>query len=91
MTRVGVRELKQNASEVLARVKAGEAVEVTERGRPVALIVPLPAGDPLDRLVAEGRASSADGSLADLPAPPRARRGQPALSLVLEAMRSDER
>lgn len=91
MTRVGVRELKQNASEVLARVKAGESVEVTERGRPIALLVPLPTGSALDRLVTEGRAVPASGSLADLAAPSPARRGEPSLSRILAGMREDER
>src|SRR5919204_206209 len=52
MTRVGVRELKQNASSVIRRVRAGETVEVTDRGVPVALIVPVPeAADVVERLV----------------------------------------
>lgn len=38
---VGIRALKQNASEVVARVKAGETVEITERGRPVARLTPI--------------------------------------------------
>jgi prevent-host-death family protein len=37
MARIGVRELRQNASRYLALVKAGETVEVTERGVLVAL------------------------------------------------------
>jgi prevent-host-death family protein len=36
-----VSKLKATLSEYLARVKAGEEVIVTERGRPVAKIVPL--------------------------------------------------
>ena len=36
-----VSELKATLSEQLARVKAGEEVVVTERGRPIAKIVPL--------------------------------------------------
>jgi prevent-host-death family protein len=54
MDRVGVRELKQNASRVLERVKAGETVEVTEHGRPVALLAPLGDGDEYGRLVEAG-------------------------------------
>lgn len=54
MDSVGVRDLKQNASRVLARVKAGETVEVTERGRPVARLVPLEPADDYDRLVEAG-------------------------------------
>ena len=56
MDRIGVRELRQNASKYLDRVKAGETVEVTERGRLVALLVPpSPALTARDRLIAEGK------------------------------------
>lgn len=56
MERIGVRQLRQHASRYLDRVKAGETVEVTERGRLVALLVPPhPAIGPRDRLVATGR------------------------------------
>jgi prevent-host-death family protein len=40
---VGVRELKAQLSEYLRRVKAGETVIITERGRPIGGIVPEPA------------------------------------------------
>ncbi len=42
MTDVGVRELKQRLSEYLDRAERGEVVRVTDRGRPKALIGPLP-------------------------------------------------
>lgn len=54
MERVGVRDLKQNASRVLARVKAGETLEVTEHGRPVALLTPVDDDEDHDRLVEAG-------------------------------------
>ena len=41
MSTIGVRELRQNASEVLREVEAGETVTVTVASRPVARIVPL--------------------------------------------------
>ncbi|MFZ0160929.1 MAG: type II toxin-antitoxin system prevent-host-death family antitoxin [Kineosporiaceae bacterium] len=41
METVGVRELRQNASEVLRRVVAGESITVTDRGRAVARLIPL--------------------------------------------------
>lgn len=41
MERIGVRELRQNASRYLARVANGETFEVTDRGRPVAHLVPV--------------------------------------------------
>jgi prevent-host-death family protein len=54
---VGVRELRQNLSKYLRRVERGERLEVTERGRPVAVLAPLePADSPIARLVAAGRA-----------------------------------
>jgi prevent-host-death family protein len=40
MERIGLRELRQNASRYIARVARGETVEVTQRGRLVARIVP---------------------------------------------------
>lgn len=73
---VGVRELRQQASSVLKRVIHGETVEVTDRGHPVARIVPLRARV-LDQLVLDGRATEAVGDLLDLaeelglPAPSR--------------------
>lgn len=50
---VGIRALKQNASQVIARVTAGESIEVTDRGRPVARIIPLQR-DPYQELVDAG-------------------------------------
>lgn len=53
MERVGVRELRREASAILRRVAAGETVQVTDRGRPVALMVrAMPEG--LARLEREG-------------------------------------
>ncbi|MSY48009.1 MAG: type II toxin-antitoxin system prevent-host-death family antitoxin, partial [Actinobacteria bacterium] len=36
MRQVGIRALKQNASEVIAEVTNGETIVITDRGRPVA-------------------------------------------------------
>jgi prevent-host-death family protein len=58
MAAVGVRELKARLSEHLARVKAGEAITVTDRGRPIARLVPVepPAIPPrLAELLASGQ------------------------------------
>ena len=54
--RVGIRELRINAGEVVRRVQAGQPVEVTDRGRPVARLVPLTYRTVVDRLIAEGAA-----------------------------------
>ena len=53
MERIGVRELRQHASRYLAKVRLGETVEVTERGRPIARLVPVP-DDLWSGLVAAG-------------------------------------
>ena len=68
MRTIGVRELRQNASRYLKLVEAGESVEVTDRGRPVARLVPVPTSR-FDQLVAEGRIRPATRSLRDLPPP----------------------
>jgi prevent-host-death family protein len=90
MTKVGIRELRQNASAVLRKVAAGETVEVTDHGRPVARIVPLHSERTLDHLIAEGRASRTQGDLLAL-RPAAAVKGKARLSDVLTEMRADER
>jgi prevent-host-death family protein len=53
---VGVRELRQNLSKYLERIKRGERLEVTERGRAVAVLAPLPPAEgAMARLAAAGR------------------------------------
>ncbi len=69
-TRVGIRELRQNLSVYVRRIRKGERFEVTDRGRPVGLLLPLPEElSPLERLIAEGRATRPVGNLLDLPPP----------------------
>jgi prevent-host-death family protein len=67
---VGIRELRQNLSVYLDRVKKGESLTVTEHGAAVALLRPLAtAPTVLARLVAEGRATAPTRSIRDLPRP----------------------
>ncbi|TDD25598.1 type II toxin-antitoxin system prevent-host-death family antitoxin [Kribbella turkmenica] len=40
METIGLRELNQNPSKAVARVRAGETIVVTDRGRPVLRLVP---------------------------------------------------
>lgn len=40
MGTVGLRELRQNASELVRRVESGEEIEITVAGRPAARLVP---------------------------------------------------
>jgi prevent-host-death family protein len=58
MDRIGVRELRQHASRYLARVIQGETLEVTDRGRPVARLVPV-RNDVWADLVAAGKVTLA--------------------------------
>ncbi len=90
-TRVGVRELRQNLSVYLRRVKAGETLEVTERGKPVARLTPPPGASLLDRWIAEGKARPARGDIRDLPPPTPLPPGSKPLSEVLQEMRDAER
>lgn len=68
MDRIGVRELRQHASRYLERVRHGETLEVTDRGRPVARLVPV-STDLWASLVASGKVTLAEdqSDLADEP------------------------
>jgi prevent-host-death family protein len=90
MISVGVRELRQRASELLRRVQRGETIEITDRGRPVARLAPLPEGSPLDVLKSAGEVDSATSEFDDLPDPLESR--APMLpSSILDRLRSNER
>jgi prevent-host-death family protein len=88
MKQAGIRELKQNASMVVAAAANGEPIVITDRGRPVAQLSRI-ADSALDRLRAAGRVLEASKRLADLPDPeplPGA-----SISEALSAMRDGER
>ena len=89
---VGVRELRQNLSVYLDRVKKGEALTVTEHGMAVALLRPLPrTSSVLERLVAEGLATAPTRSIRDIPRPLLDLKLEKPLSEILEEMRQLER
>jgi prevent-host-death family protein len=73
-SRVGVRELRQNLSVFLDRVKEGATLTVTEHGQVVAVLAPAlrASAAVLERLVADGRATAPSRRLRDLPSPRRA-------------------
>jgi prevent-host-death family protein len=82
--RVGVRELRQNLSVHLRRVARGERLEVTDHGRPVAVLAPI--GDSigsLERLVAAGRVLPPQGDLLEL-LPPKGRPSTRVTEALLE-------
>jgi prevent-host-death family protein len=89
---VGMRDLRHHTSEVLARVRHGEVIDITEYGHLIARIVPVSERAPspiLAQLVAAGRAT-----LAQRPGyRPRLRPGDGTdkLSESLAALRAEER
>lgn len=82
---VGVREVRQNLSVYLDRVKKGETLQVTEFGRVVALLTPLPAEklSPFERMVREGRATAPKGALKDRRPPQKTPPGCPSSEEML--------
>ncbi len=91
MTRIGIRELRQRASDYLRRVEAGETIEVTDRGRPIALLTPIPKAAPVVPLRASGAIKGGEEAWDDMPAPRPLEDGEEAPSVILERLRSDER
>ena len=91
MEQINIRELRQHASAWLRKVQAGARFEVTDRGRPVALLVPVPRGSVRERLIASGALTPAEGDLLDLGPPLSPKPGVPLPSKILEQMRADER
>ena len=91
MERVGVRELRQNLSVYLRRVRRGETLEVTERGQPVAILQPIVAADDrFARLEARGISlRRGAGNLADLSPPARIKPDR-RLTEVLDESREDK-
>ena len=91
MLSVGIRELRQRASELLRHVERGESIEITDRGRPVAILSPVPTGSAYQRLVAEGEIVRASRDSGELPDPMPLPSGQESASSVLARLRSSER
>lgn len=87
---VGIRALQQHASAVVARAAGGERIVVTDRGRPAALLIPIP-GAGLERLVTAGLARAARRPASEIAPPAAARPGDRPLSESLAQLRADER
>jgi prevent-host-death family protein len=88
MDRIGIRELRQHASRYLERVVRGETIEVTDRGRPVARIVPVQR-DAWAGMLASGRVTPAEDAIDIAEEPPGHYAVEP--SVALTAMRAEER
>jgi prevent-host-death family protein len=86
---VGIRELRQNLSVYLEQVKKGRSLTVTEHGRAVAELRPVPASvDVIERLASDGLATRAKRRPADLPRAVPRRLARP-LRDILDALRGD--
>lgn len=89
---IGVRELRQHASRYLARVEAGEELGVTNKGRLVARLVPVQAGERSREALIESGAlvpARRPRNLLDV-TPTPARGGERNLSDVLKEMRDEQ-
>lgn len=88
---MGMRDLGQNVSRVLARVKEGESLVVTEHGRPVARLVPYTTGTSLDEMIASGEVTPPSGDLQEFLARHKPVESEILGSKVLQEMRDEER
>ena len=88
---IGIRELRQAASRYLRDVERGETIEVTDRGRPVARLVPVPRVTRIDELAGGGRLDLGSGDALELGAPLPPARGKRLPSETLAQIRSGER
>lgn len=90
MDRIGLRDLNQRTSQILDRVRRGESLVVTDRGEPIAKLVPiLPSSSVLEELV---RAGKAVPPRTRAPLPPPVDFGDPSLdsATVIRALRDEE-
>ncbi len=86
---VGIRELKNNLSRYLERVKAGDLLKITDRGQVVALVIPAAASGEISslmKLVREDRASWAGGKPEGAAVPEKAT-GKDVSKIVIEDRR----
>ena len=88
MKTIGVRELRQHASKYLEEVAAGESIEITDRGHPVARLVPINR-DPWQDLINAGEVVEATRPMTIDDLTPAAYKHS--ASKTLERLRKDER
>lgn len=81
--KVGVRELKEHLSEYLERASRGEVIEVTDHGRPRAILAPVPGISRLEEGEREGWLRGGNGD------PPRAIRRQVARAATVDVLEDD--
>jgi prevent-host-death family protein len=91
--RIGIRELRQHASVYVDLAEKGYTVDITNRGRLVAQLVPVrEPGSPLERLIAAGIVEPAEeaGGVGDLEPYPSPLPGRPTASETLGQARQNK-
>jgi len=88
MSEVGLRELRHNTAEIVARAQAGEAITITDRGKPVARLTQV-VNSTRHELITAGALVPASGDLEALPEPIEVQ-GVPVSEILLE-MRAGDR
>ena len=88
--RIGVREIRQDASTILARVEEGEEFIITNRGVPVARLLPVEVDENalIEEMIANGDIIEAEGNLWDLPLPTLKLKGKSATQQLIEERES---
>lgn len=86
---VGVRELKERLSEYLERAARGEYLTVTDRGRPKAVLGPLPGADNFARGIAEGWITP-PASTGHAPPPPVRAHASASVQAMIDEDRTEE-
>ena len=90
METVGVREMRQNLSRYLQRVRRGESFTVTDRGEEIARLVPSGGHvSAYGRLASEFDSSVPEVDLLDVVVAPAKPDAAPSLDEVLDDMRED--
>ncbi|MEV8378687.1 type II toxin-antitoxin system prevent-host-death family antitoxin [Kribbella sp. NPDC056861] len=89
MVEIPVRVLNQETAKVLARVKQGEEIEITERGAVIARLIPA-TPSPVARLLETGKLRL-PRTTGPLPHPRGAVRTDQQAGELLEEMRDEER
>jgi antitoxin (DNA-binding transcriptional repressor) of toxin-antitoxin stability system len=91
--RIGIRELRQHASIYVDLVERGYTVDITNRGRLVAQMIPVRMPDsPLERWIAAGVVERAEdtGSVLDVDPYPATSADRPTATDVLRQLREGE-
>jgi prevent-host-death family protein len=88
--RIGIRDIRQDASTILARVEEGEEFIITNRGVPVGRLIPIDKDDNqlIQEMIDSGDILEADGNLWQIPAPSYKVKGKSASEQLIDERES---